>query len=64
MKARVGDHILIQGHHVGDHERKALVLEVRGDDGGPPYLVKWFDDDHEGLFFPGSDARVEPAPVE
>jgi len=30
---------------------------VHGHDGEPPYLVRW-DDGHEGLFFPGPDARL------
>ena len=59
MRAKVGDRIVIRGHRVGEHERDALVLEVHGEDGGPPYLVRWGDDGHEAIFFPGSDAVVE-----
>ncbi len=59
MKAAVGDRIVIKGHHIGEHERDAEILEVRGADGGPPYVVRWDDDGHEGLFFPGPDASVE-----
>lgn len=59
MKAAAGDRIIIKGHHVGEHERDAEVLEVRGPDGEPPYLVRWDEDGHEGLFFPGPDAAVE-----
>jgi hypothetical protein len=62
MRAKVGDHLVIRGHQVGGHQREALVLDVRGEDGGPPYLVRWLDDEHEGLFFPGSDADVESRP--
>lgn len=58
MHAQVGDRIVIVGHRVGEHERDGEILEVRGSDGAPPYLVRWGDDGHEGLFFPGSDARV------
>jgi hypothetical protein len=36
------------------------VLEVHGPDGEPPYLIRWADDGHEGLFYPGSDALVVP----
>jgi hypothetical protein len=36
------------------------ILEVRGEQGGPPYLVRWSSDGHEGLFFPGPDASIEP----
>jgi len=63
MRAAVGDKIVVKGHHVGDHDRKAVILAVEGPDGGPPYLVRWNDDGHEGVFFPGSDAIVEHYPV-
>jgi len=63
MRADSGDHLVIRGHQVGGHAREALVLEVHGDEGGPPYLVRWLDDGHEGLFFPGSDADVEHRPT-
>jgi len=59
MHAKVGDRIVIKGHHVDEPERDCLVLEVHGDDGGAPYVVRWSDDGHEGLFFPGSDAVVQ-----
>jgi hypothetical protein len=59
MRAAVGDRIVIKGHHVGEPERDCEVLEVRGPDGGPPYVVRWDDDGHETLFFPGPDAAVE-----
>ncbi len=58
MKAKVGDKIVIEGHHLGEPRREAVVLDVRGPDGEPPYVVRWEDDGHEGLFFPGSDASV------
>ena len=59
MRASVGDRIIIQGHRVGEPERDCEVIEVRGADGGPPYLVRWGDSGHESLFFPGSDAMVK-----
>lgn len=59
MHAKVGDRIIIKGHHVGEHDKDAEILEVRGSDGSPPYVVRWSDDGHEGLFFPGSDARLQ-----
>ena len=34
------------------------VLEVRGENGAPPYLIR-FDDGHESLVFPGTDCVVE-----
>lgn len=66
MNARVGDKLVIRGHAVGTHERTATIVEVRGDDGSPPYLVRWDDDPHDvpqdHLFFPGPDADVEHVP--
>ena len=59
MQARVGDRIVIRGHRVGEPLRDCEVLEVRGPQGGPPFLVRWEDSGHETLFFPGSDATVE-----
>ena len=62
MKASVGDHIDVRGQHVGDEDRQGEVLDVRGPEGAPPYLVRW-SDGHEGLFFPGPDATVAHKPV-
>ncbi len=62
MKAKVGDRLVIKGHHVGEPDRDAEVLEVHGTDGEPPWVVRWDDDGHEGLFFPGSDAAIEHVP--
>ncbi len=59
MQARVGDRIVIRGHRVGEPIRDGEILEVRGPDGGPPYIVRWEDSGHETLFFPGSDALID-----
>jgi hypothetical protein len=58
MRASVGDRIVIRGHHIGEPDHGGEVLEVRGEDGGPPYLVRWDDSGHEVLFFPGPDAVI------
>ena len=58
MQAKTGDRITVSGHKVGDAERHGLIIDVRGDDGGPPYLVVWDDDPGEHLLFPGSDATI------
>ncbi len=58
MQAKIGDRIVIRGHHVGEADRDCEILEVRGSDGQPPYVVRWGDSGHEGLFFPGPDATV------
>jgi hypothetical protein len=59
MYATVGDRIVIKAHHVGEPERDGEVLEVRGNHGRPPYLVRWNDDGHVALVFPGPDAVIE-----
>jgi len=60
VQAKAGDRIVIKGHRVGDPDRDCEVIEVDGPDGGPPYIVRWRGDAHDDLFFPGSDAVVEP----
>lgn len=60
MRAAVGDRIVVRGHRVGEPERVGDVIEVKGDDGGPPYLVRW-SDGHEALLHPGTDAVIEPS---
>jgi len=59
LAASVGDRLIIRGHRVGEPERDAEIIEVRGADGSPPYLVRWSVDGHESLVFPGSDAFVQ-----
>jgi hypothetical protein len=59
MRASVGDRIVIHGHHVGEPDRDCEVLEAKGADGTSPFVVRWDDDGHEALFFPGPDASVE-----
>lgn len=63
MHAQVGDRIVIRGHHMGEPERDCEVLEVHGEAGSPPYVVRWGDTGQEGLFFPGSDALLAKAHV-
>lgn len=58
MHARVGDQIVIRSAHVDEPVRDGEVLEVRGRDGSPPYLVRWSDTGHEALLVPGPDATV------
>ncbi len=61
MKVKPGDHLVIKGHRVGESERHAEILEVRGENAEQSYLVRW-SDGHEGWIYPGSDAVVESRP--
>jgi hypothetical protein len=58
MQAQVGDRLHMHGRVVGAKDRLAEVVDVRGPNGEPPYLVR-FDDGHESLVYPGSDCVVE-----
>lgn len=57
MHASVGDRLIVHGTHVDDPVKDGEILEVRGKNGEPPFLVRW-EDGHEGLVFPGPDATV------
>lgn len=57
MHAEVGEVLVLKANRVGQPDRAGQIVDVRGADGGPPFLVK-FDDGHEGLVFPGPDAVV------
>jgi hypothetical protein len=58
MQATIGDQIVIRSTHVDDPVRDGEILEVRGEGGEPPFLVRWSDTGHEALVFPGPDAQI------
>ena len=58
--AEVGDLIVIAGHHVGESERIAEILEVWANCRARRYRVRW-DDGRESVYFPGSDATIKHA---
>ena len=60
QSAEAGDLIVITGHRVGEAEQVAEILEVLGEPPHERYRVRW-GDDHESIFFPGSDAIVRRA---
>lgn len=59
MQATIGDQLHVHAKTVGEPDRVGEIVEVRGDEGGPPYVVR-FSDGHTGVVFPGPDAIVEP----
>lgn len=63
MRAHVGDRLLMHGRTVGQRDQVAVIVEVRGPDGGPPFVLR-YPDGHEVLAFPGPDAVVERAPAD
>ncbi len=60
MQATVGDRVRLHGRTVGTRDRYGEIVEVRGDNGAPPYLVR-FPDGHESLMYPGPDCVIEPS---
>jgi uncharacterized protein DUF1918 len=61
MQASVGDRLHIHSRTVGVSDRIGEIVEVRGEEGQPPYLVR-FTDGHETLVFPGADCVLEDKP--
>ena len=59
MKANVGDRLLVESRSSEQHRQEGEIVEVHGEDGQTPFLVRWTDG-HESLCYPGPDARVRP----
>lgn len=57
-RVQVGDLVVIEGHRVGDSRRIGEILEILGTPEHEHYRVRW-DDGHESVFAPGSDATIE-----
>jgi hypothetical protein len=58
MRAVVGDRLHVHGRAVGAPDHTSEIIEIRGQDGGPPYLIR-HDNGQVALVFPGTDASVE-----
>jgi hypothetical protein len=59
MKASVGDRVIVASNVLDRPARQGTVVEVRRDDGQPPYVVEWSDTHTTSVFFPGADTHVE-----
>ncbi|WP_158865765.1 DUF1918 domain-containing protein [Leifsonia sp. AG29] len=62
MQAVAGDFIVISSKHDDEPNRVGMIQEVHGEDGAPPYVVKWEDNGHTTTLFPGPDAHIEHRP--
>ncbi len=60
LHARIGDQLVILSATLDRPVRDGEIIETRGVDGSPPFLVRWADDGRTTLVFPGPDARVHP----
>jgi Domain of unknown function (DUF1876)/Domain of unknown function (DUF1918) len=59
MRAHAGDHIVVASPATGGVVRDGKIIEVRGTDGAPPYVVLWSDRPKAVLYFPGADAHID-----
>jgi Domain of unknown function (DUF1918) len=62
MNAEVGDTLTVKAVRQGEADRHGKIIEIHGQNGEPPYVVRW-QDDHESLFFPSSGTVVEQHPA-
>ena len=60
MRATVGEKLRVTSPAVGRAPQTAVVIEVLGRDGAPPYRVRYADG-HEATVFPRPDCTVERA---
>jgi uncharacterized protein DUF1918 len=58
MRASVGDVLVVPG----SERRAGLVIGVIGQDGAPPYVIKWLSDGHIAMVTPDQYSRIIPAP--
>ena len=59
MKATKGNWLVVEAVHNGGHRRRGLIVDVQGEGGAPPFLVRWSEDGHESMVYPGPDAHIE-----
>lgn len=59
LRAAPGDRLVIRGHHLGEPDRDAEILEALGEGGTAPFRVRWSETGREALLFPGTDAVVD-----
>jgi hypothetical protein len=60
MHANVGDWLVAQSVRPGRSGRRAQILAVHAG-GEAPFTVRWMDNGHEAIMFPGPDSTVVSA---
>lgn len=60
IQAMPGDVVVVHGHTTGDRGRTGVITEVLGSGEHEHFRVRW-DEEHESLYWPGSDATVRPS---
>jgi hypothetical protein len=57
MRANIGDVLVV----AGSESRTGLIIAVVGQDGAPPYVIKWLSDGHIAMVTPDPYSRIVPA---
>ena len=57
MRAHVGDTLVV----AGSHARTGLIVRVVGQNGAPPYVIKWLASGHIAMVTPGEYSRIVPS---
>ena len=59
MRAQPGDLLVVHSHTDQGVVRRAEIVSTHAN-GEPPFTVRWTDDNHESVVFPGPDAQIIP----
>lgn len=57
MRANIGDVLVV----AGSESRTGLIIGVVGQDGTPPYVIKWLSDGHIAMVTPDPYSRIVPS---
>lgn len=57
-RVHVGDRLVLPARAAGGATRTAVVVEVLGEEGRPPFLLEW-EDGSQTIVFPSTAAYVE-----
>lgn len=63
LRVQEGDRLVLPALRVGGVTRTAVVVEVLGEEGLPPFLLQW-DDGSQTIVFPSNTTYVERADPE
>jgi hypothetical protein len=63
MQAQVGDELTVMRHRPGDEEWHGEIVEVQGENGSPPYVVRWKDGTESVVFLRRQVRGTSSGPV-
>jgi len=55
LRAEVGDQLVRRGTAIGHSEILGVVIRVHGEDGGPPFTVRWYDSGYVSKVTPNAE---------